>query len=145
MPFSSLGIFPTQGLILCLLHCQVDSLLSESPGKPVTKYDPLNKGQKDERSKLITYGIIDDLYILFLFLNFFLTWPISKAFIEFVTMLLLFRGSLGVVLLFWSQAGGILAPQLRMETASPALEGKVLPTGLPEKSQILFLLPFFFS
>ena len=28
------GIFPTQGSNLCLLHCQADSLLSETPGKP---------------------------------------------------------------------------------------------------------------
>ena len=89
------GDIPDPGIKPRSPALQADPLPVEPPGKPVTKYDPLNKDQKDERSKLITYGIIDDLYILFLFLNFFLTWPISKAFIEFVTMLLLFHGSLG--------------------------------------------------
>ena len=39
--------------------------------------------------------------------------------------------------MFWffgCKACGILAPQTGFETAPPALEGKVLTTGLPEKS-----------
>ena len=55
---------------------------------------------------------------------------IFKAFIEFITILLLF-------LCFWffgCEAYGILAPQSGTESTSPALEGKVLTTELPGKS-----------
>ena len=37
-------------------------------------------------------------------------------------------------LVFGHQACGILAPQLGIKPAPPALEGKVLTTGLPGKS-----------
>ena len=58
-------------------------------------------------------------------------WTIFKVFIEFVTMLLVFFK-------FWffgHKACGILGPQPGIETAPPALEDKVLTTGLPGKSQ----------
>ena len=66
-------------------------------------------------------------------------WTTFKVFIEFVTILLLFYG-------FWflgPKAYGILAPQPGIKPTPPALEGKVLTTGLPGKSQgssLLFLL-----
>ena len=34
LPFPSPGIFLTQGSNLCLLNCQVDSFMTEPPGKP---------------------------------------------------------------------------------------------------------------
>ena len=34
LPFPSQGIFSTQGSNPCLLYCQADSFLSETPGKP---------------------------------------------------------------------------------------------------------------
>ena len=45
--------------------------------------------------------------------------------------------------MFWffgCQACGVLAPQLGIEHASPMLEGKVLSTGPPAKSQQHFKL-----
>ena len=68
-------------------------------------------------------------------------WTIFKAFIEFVTILLLFY-----ILVFGHEACGILAPRPGIEPASPALEGEVLTTGLPEKSCItrFFLIRFCF-
>ena len=63
---------------------------------------------------------------------FFLMWTIVKDFIEFVTILLLFY-----VLVFWlwGRWVGILAPAWPgNEPRVPALEGKVLTTGLPGKS-----------
>ena len=42
------GIFLTQGLNLCLLHWQVDSLPSEPPGKP----EFISNRAKKERQKL---------------------------------------------------------------------------------------------
>ena len=64
---------------------------------------------------------------------FFLMWTISKTFIEFVTILLLFYlfGSFG------HEAYGISAPCQGTEPTSPTLEGKVLTTGPPGKSQEL--------
>ena len=59
-------------------------------------------------------------------------WTIVKDFIEFVTILLLFY-----VLVFWlwGRWVGILAPAWPgNEPRVPALEGKVLTTGLPGKS-----------
>ena len=62
------------------------------------------------------------------FLRFFFWYvPYFKVFIEFVTILLLFY-----VLVFWP--GGMWDPWPGMEPISPALEGEVLTTGLPEKS-----------
>ena len=46
------GIFPTQELNLCLLHCrqspalQADSLLTEHQGSPNNKYNNYNKREK---------------------------------------------------------------------------------------------------
>ena len=62
---------------------------------------------------------------------FFLMWIIFKVFTEFVTTLLLFH------VLFWfdCEACGTLAPQPRIKPVPPALEGKVLTTGLSGKSQ----------
>ena len=54
-------------------------------------------------------------------------WTIFKAFIEFVTILLLFYASGGEVC-------GILAPRPGIEPTPPASEGKVPTTGLPGKS-----------
>ena len=55
-------------------------------------------------------------------------WTIFKVFIEFVTMLV-------YVLVFGHEACKILALRPGIEPLSPALEGKVLTTGLPGKSQ----------
>ena len=54
-------------------------------------------------------------------------WAIFKVFIEFVTIWLLFC--------FWffdHEAHGMLAPGPSVEPVPPALESKVLTTGLPE-------------
>ena len=56
-------------------------------------------------------------------------WTIFKVFIEFVTMLLCF-----MFLFFGHEAYEIFTPQLRIKPTPPALEGKVLTTGPPEKS-----------
>ena len=67
---------------------------------------------------------------------------IFKVFIEFITILLLF-------FMFWffgHKACRILVSHSEMEPAPPALEGKVLPTGQPEKSLSHdFLLNYNFS
>lgn len=60
----------------------------------------------------------------------FLMWTICKVFIEIVAILLL-------LYVFWGlghKANGILAPQPEIEPAPPAVEGKILITGLPGKS-----------
>ena len=54
---------------------------------------------------------------------------ISKVFLEFVTILLLFY-----VLVFWPEACGILVPRPWIEPITPALEGEVFTTGGPGKS-----------
>ena len=57
-------------------------------------------------------------------------WTILKVFIEFVILLLL-------LFMFWflgQEACGILPPWLEIKPIPPALEGKVLTTGPPEKS-----------
>ena len=59
---------------------------------------------------------------------FFLTWTVLKVFIEFVTILLLFYVSV-----FWSW--GMWDPWPRIEPSCPALDGEVLTTGPPRKSQ----------
>ena len=57
---------------------------------------------------------------------YFLMWTIFKVFVEFVTILLLF--------MFWffgHEACWILTPWPGIQSVPPALEGKVLTTGLP--------------
>ena len=58
-------------------------------------------------------------------------WTMFKVFIEFVTIfILLFR--------FWflgHKTLGVLAPRPGIEPSLPALEGEILTTGLPGKSQ----------
>ena len=56
-----------------------------------------------------------------------------KAFIEFVTILLLFY-----VLFFGPEAGGILVPQPGIQPEPFALEGKALTHGPPGKSLNFF-------
>ena len=60
-------------------------------------------------------------------------WTTFKAFIEFVTILLLFYVSV-----FWQKACGILAPSPGIELAPPlqptALESEILTTEPPGKS-----------
>ena len=73
--------------------------------------------------------------ILFFFLRFFWCGPFLKFLIEFVTILLLFY----VFWFFGHEACGILAPQPGIKPTPPALEGEVLTTGLPRKSQAPFL------
>ena len=63
-------------------------------------------------------------------LKIFLMWMIFKGFTQFVTILLLFV----MFWLFGCETCGILAPQPGIESAPPALEGKVLTTGPPGKS-----------
>ena len=65
-------------------------------------------------------------------------WTIFKVFIEFVTVLLMFY-----VLFFFffffpfgCEAWGILAPRPGIKPTPPALEGKVLTTGLSRKSHL---------
>ena len=57
-------------------------------------------------------------------------WTIFKVFIESVTILLLFY-----VLVFWLQGMWDLSSPTRDQTHTPALEGEVLTSGLPGKSQ----------
>ena len=56
-------------------------------------------------------------------------WTIFQAFVEFVTV-----SSLIYVLLFWLRGMWNPAPRPRVEPQLPALEGEVLPTGLPRKA-----------
>ena len=71
----------------------------------------------------------NQIQILF-FLNFFLLmWTIFQAFVQFVTV-----SSLIYVLLFWLRGMWNPAPPPRIEPQLPALEGEVLPTGLPGKA-----------
>ena len=69
--------------------------------------------------------------------NFFLRWIIFKVFTEFVTTLLLFHVLFYFVFVFFFdwEACGTSAPQPVIESVPPALEGKVLTTGLSGKSQ----------
>ena len=71
-------------------------------------------------------------FLLLFFLNHFSFYLFFiEVFIELVTILLVFS------FMFWLfsyKACGILAPRLGIKLASPALEGKVLTTGLPGKS-----------
>ena len=61
-------------------------------------------------------------------------WTSLKVSIEFVTMLFLL-----CFLFCGHKTCGILAPRPGIEPAPPALEGKVLTAGPPEKSLKLFL------
>ena len=63
---------------------------------------------------------------------FFLMWTVSKVFIEFVTILLLFY--VLFCLFFGREVFVILAPQAGIRLALPALKGGDLTTGLPGKS-----------
>ena len=58
-------------------------------------------------------------------------WTIFKAFIKFVTILLLFWV---FVEFFGQEVCGISAPRPGIQPSAPALEGKVLTTGPPGKS-----------
>ena len=73
------------------------------------------------------------------FKSFFLMRIIFKVFIEFVTIMLLLY-----VLGFWPWSMWDLSSQPGIEHAPLALEGKVLTTGLPRKSQVYSLLLSFF-
>ena len=64
-------------------------------------------------------------------------WAIFNVFIEFITILLLLY-----VLVFGPEAFRILAPQPGIRHALLALEGEILPTGPPGKSQLFF---YFFN
>ena len=63
----------------------------------------------------------------------FLMWAIFQLTIEFVIILLLFYCFMFLV--FWPQVRWDISFPTRIEFPRPALEGKVLTTGLPEKSQ----------
>ena len=63
---------------------------------------------------------------------FFLMWTVSKVFIEFVTILLLFY--VLFCLFFGHEVFVILAPQTGIRLALPALKGRDLTTGLPGKT-----------
>ena len=74
----------------------------------------------------------------------FLMWTIFKAFIEFVTILLLgffcfvFFYFYCFCFMFWffgREACGILTPQPDIELTPPALDSEVLTTAPPGKSQ----------
>ena len=107
------------------VDCQVDSLPSEPPGKPVT-YDPSNKGQKGERSKLITYGIRWSLYSL-PFSNFFF-WggPFLKSLLTLLQCCFCFVGVWGLVLLFWSRGRWGLSTPTGDGTCIPCFERQSL-------------------
>ena len=78
--------------------------------------------------------LCNTLYYLFsLKKNFFLVWTIFKAFIEFLTILLLFV----MFAFFGLKARGILAFWPGIEPSLLALEGEVLTTGQPVKSQFI--------
>ena len=60
-------------------------------------------------------------------------WTIFKAFIEFVTILLLLY-----VLAFWLR--GMWDPSSQIEPRCPTLKGEVLTIGMPKKTQIIVSL-----
>ena len=70
-------------------------------------------------------------FIAFSFLR-FLMWTISKVFIEFVTILLLFY----VLTFFGCKASGILAPRSGIKPTPPALEGENLMTRPPKSPNL---------
>ena len=78
-------------------------------------------------------------FLSFFKIFFFLMRVIFKVFIEFVTILLLFY-----VLGFWPWSMWDLASQPGIKHAPLALEGKVLTSGPPKKSQVYSLLLSFF-
>ena len=61
-------------------------------------------------------------------------WTVLKAFLEFITVLFLFY----VLIFLATRHVGILAPWLGIEPTFLALEGEVLTSGPPGKSQICF-------
>ena len=61
-------------------------------------------------------------------------WTVSKFFIGFITILLLFSVLVGLFVFFSCEACGILAPGPGIRPTLPALEGKVLTTRPPGKS-----------
>ena len=71
---------------------------------------------------------------------FFLMWTVSKIFIDFVTILLLFKVCLG----FFTRGVWDLGSLTRDGTAFQALEGTVLTTGPPGKSLFSFLYIYYF-
>ena len=79
----------------------------------------------------------------FFFLRFFLTWTIFlKSLLNFLQYYFCF--------MFWffgHEACGTFAPRPGIEPAPPALEGEVLTTGLPAKSQhsLILIFPVSFS
>ena len=72
-------------------------------------------------------------------------WIIFEVFIEFVTVEFLFHGRVFCSFFgFLATRHGILAPKPGIETAPPALEGKVLttrPPGSPMKSIVKVIKP----
>lgn len=66
-------------------------------------------------------------FLVFFFKDFFM-WTISKVFIEFVMILLLFH-----VLVLWTQGMWHVSSLTGTEPTLPALEGKVPNTGWSEK------------
>ena len=53
------GVFPTQGSMLSLLHLQVDSLVSELPGKPShLSYFLLNFGMETSAGRSYTWLVL---------------------------------------------------------------------------------------
>ena len=108
-------------------------------------YDPWNKGQKDERSKLITYGIIDDLYILFLFLNFFWCGPFLKPLLNLLQRSFCFVGLWGFVLLFWPWGKWDLSTPTGDETCIPCFGRQSLTHWTAREVPTSFPFAFLFS
>ena len=83
------------------------------------------------RSPSAAWGASDhlqeDVTVLVYFKDVFM-WTILKAFVEFITTLLLFY-----VLIFGPEACGALVPQPGIELALSALEGEILTPGPPGK------------
>ena len=86
-----------------------------------------NRNQRPMDGKKAQVGKAKSLRFFFFFL---LERTIFKVFLEVVTILLLFY-----VLVLWCEACGILAPWPGIKLTLPALEGEVLTTGPPGKSQ----------
>ena len=85
---------------------------------------------------------LECIYLFTLSLKDFLIWNIFKIFIVCVMILLLFY----VLVFFGKEACGILAPQWRIKSAPPALEGEVLTIEPSGKSQgCIYLLELEFS
>ena len=77
--------------------------------------------------------------VWFVGLEWFLMWTIFKVFIEFVAILFPFNFLKNFLFLFWvfsCKECGILAAWPIIHPGPPALEGEVLTTGPPGKSQV---------